>query len=221
MHARTRLLLTGLALAFLLLVVGVAVLGFDGARELLQAGWARLQSAPAPIFFAAVTLLLALPVPASLMHVAAGTLYSVEIAIAGATLALATNALLVHVIGTTSLRPLLEEIVEGRGYRLPRLRARASQLAFIFVTRATPGPPYFLQSWALVLAGVDRLPFVLVTTAIHSLYATGFIVLGRSAFEGRLGLVGAAVAFLVLLGLVMRRVLARLRREAAAKVQDV
>jgi len=192
----------------------VAILGFEEARTLVEEAWSWLQRAPAPIFFAVMTLAIMAPLPATAFYVTAGPIYGVPQSLLWIALVLAANALLVHAIGSSVLRPRLEAMVTGRGIRIPRLERPSDQLLFLTVMRVTPGIPYFIQSWAIVLASVDRARFVLISVVVQMFYATGFVVLGRSAFEGRLGGVAFAVAFLVAAGIAARWLHRRLAPDA-------
>ena len=172
---------------------------------------AALDGAPPLLFFGVMALAILLPIPASLFYVAAGSIYGIPASIAWTVPALVINTLLVHVASTGFLRPGLERLVARRGKEVPRLRSKADQNLFITLVRITPGIPYFLQNLVLALAGVDRVPFVLISVAVQMIYATGFIVLGRSAFEGELGLGAVAVGLLAAVAIVARLVHARLR----------
>ena len=211
-----RAMFVAVALAVIALAT-VAMLGAEEARTLVEQAGAWLQRAPAPIFFAVMTLAIMAPVPATAFYVTAGPIYGVPQSLLWIALVLATNALLVHAIGSSVLRPRLEAMVAGRGLRTPRLARRSDQLMFLAVMRITPGIPYFIQSWAIVLAGVDRARFVLISVVVQMFYATGFVVLGRSAFEGRLGGVVFAVAFLVAAGIAARRLHRRLAPRAPSE----
>lgn len=208
-----RLFVAVAGVAALGLAIAAAVAGPEALLAFGRAAWRGLQAAPAPLYFGAMVLGLAAPLPASVFYVTAGPLYGVGPSLAWIAPVLALNALLVHAIGTTTLRPTLERLVARRARTLPRLARREDQLLFATLVRVTPGIPYFIQSWAIVLAGVDRLPFVLISVGIQMIYATGFVVLGRAAFEGRLGGAVFALAFLVVAAIAARFAHGRLRRE--------
>ena len=191
------------------------------AMDLLRGAWAALLAAPAPVYFGVLTLALVGPVPISVFYVTAGPIYGIGPALAWIAPTLALNALLVHAIGTTAVRPRLAAWIERRGLHIPLLEEPSDQLLFATVVRITPGIPYFLQSWAIVLAGIRRGVFVVLSVAIQMVYATGFVVLGRGAFEGRLGLAATALAFLVVAGLVARHIHRRLRDRAPALVEPI
>ncbi len=184
-------------------IVGLGTLlllgDLESARVVVEAAWSQLKSAPAPIYFGIMSVLLLAPVPASAFYLAAGPLYGIWPSVIWIVPALGINALLVHLIASGWLRPRLMRLVAKRDLQIPRLETRSDQRLFITLIRLTPGIPYFVQNWVIGLAGVDRAPFVMISVAIQMIYATGFVALGRSAFEGDLGLaIGAAVALVLM-----------------------
>lgn len=195
----------------------VATLGLDETLVLAERVWAWLQLAPAPIYFGAMAVALMAPVPATIFYFTAGPIYGVTASLLWIVPVLVVNSLLVHAIGASFLRPRLEALVEGRGIRIPRLERTADQMLFLSIMRVTPGIPYFVQSWAVVLAGIDRTRFVLVSVGVQMVYATGFVVLGRSAFEGQVGGIVFALAFLVVGGIAARWVQLQLRRRRVSE----
>jgi uncharacterized membrane protein YdjX (TVP38/TMEM64 family) len=205
----------GLALlAVVVLAAFVAVVGPDMIQIRAVGLWSQLKSAPAPIYFGIMALALLAPVPASIFYVTAGPIYGVVASLLWIVPTLALNFLLVHMIASSWLRPGLESLITGRRFQIPRLETRSDQTLFITLIRLTPGIPYFVQNWLLALSGVDRLRFISISVAIQMLYATGFVVLGRSAFEGEFGLAVFALALLIVVSIVARLVHKRLRGTA-------
>lgn len=167
-------------------------------QETFFAGFDILKAAPAPFYFGFMSLALLIPIPASLLYVTAGPLYGIGPSLLGVAVALTINTIIVHTIGTTAIRPRLIKMIRARNLPIPTIEDPSDQIVFATLLRVTPGLPYFLQSWSIVLAGIDRLPFLLLSVGIQMIYAAGFIVLGRSAFEGRIALaVGAGIFLLV------------------------
>ncbi len=76
-----------------------------GASNLFQKAWEALLAAPAPIYFGFLVIALVGPTPVSVFYVAAGPIYGIGPALAWIAPTLALNALLVHAIGTTAIRP--------------------------------------------------------------------------------------------------------------------
>jgi len=204
-------LLVAGSIGLVALALGAALLAPESITASARLAWSSLQSAPAPIYFAVMSIALLAPVPASVLYLTAGPLYGILPSLLWIAPALAINALLVHVIASSLLRPRLERLVARRGLKIPALETHADENLFIVLVRITPGIPYFVQSWLLGLAGVRRAPFVLITVAIQMLYATGFVVLGRSAFEGDAAIAIAALAALVVVSLGARQIHKRFR----------
>lgn len=209
-----RRLAIALAGVLLLGVLGVldARFDFESARDGAGAAWSLLKSAPAPIYFACMAVIILAPVPASVFYITAGSLYGIVPSLLWIAPVLAVNALLVHSLVGGWLRPRVERLIAGRGLQIPKLNTRNDQVLFITLIRITPGIPYFIQSWVLGLANVDRMPFLVITVGIQMFYATGFVVLGRSAFEGEFGLTIGAIALLVAVSIIARIVHTRFRR---------
>jgi uncharacterized membrane protein YdjX (TVP38/TMEM64 family) len=199
-----------------LVALGVGIfalfeLGGDGLRAWLGSSWIQLQAAPPFVYFGVVSLLTLLPVPVSLFYIAAGPLYGVATSILWIIPATIVNNLIVHAVSTSFLRPRLVAFVEGRGYSIPKVNTKADQSLLIALIRVTPGIPYFLQNLVLGLADVDRWRFIAITLPIHVGYAAGFVILGRSAFEGQFGVAAVAVAVLVAASIAARIAYTRLR----------
>ncbi len=213
----------GLFLGLTSMTAATLLLGIWMPREaldLLLVLWQSLLAAPAPVFFGVMSVALVFPVPISAFYVAAGPIFGILPALAWIAPSLVLNALLVHAIGTTAVRPRLLAWIEQRGLRVPTLNEASDQLLFATVVRVTPGIPYFIQSWLIVLAGIRRDGFVALSVGIQMFYAAGFVTLGRSAFEGRLGLAVTALTFLLVATLVARQVHRRLRDRAPTFDED-
>ena len=209
---RRRRLLLVLSIGVILTTAGLALFDAEEIRLRGLEAWAQLCAAPAPVYFTVLTIALLAPVPASLLYVAAGPIFGIATSLAWIVPALLLNSLLVYGVGTTALRPALLARFARHGRRLPTLSSPSDALLFMLLVRVTPGIPYFIQSWTLVLSGVPLIPFVLISVLVQMVYATGFVVLGRAAFEGRLGVSTLTVAFLIAAGLCARAVRGRLRR---------
>ena len=203
------------------LVGGLILVAFvsGGVSDGIAGSWSSLTAAPAPIYFGVMSIALLAPVPASLFYLTAGPLYGIGESLLWIAPALAFNTLLVHMIASSTLRPALERMFERTGRRLPRMAATSDQTLLILLVRITPGIPYFVQSWVLGFAGVKRLPFILLSVSIQMVYAAGFVILGRSAFEGRVGLAVGAIALLILAACTAR--LAHVRLASATTVDSL
>lgn len=203
--------------AVLVAAIGILFLrevGVDRTLEWVDHAWTRLQAAPPAVYFGAMVLITLFPVPASPFYIAAGPLYGIVPSLLWIVPAVMLNNLIVHTLSMSFLRPWLTAVVSRRGFSIPTLESKRDQTLFIAMVRITPGVPYFFQNILLGLSGVDRLRFLLVSTPVHMIYATGFVMLGRSAFEGEFGLGITAVALIVIVSLVARFVYKRFQREA-------
>lgn len=163
-----------------------------------------LRGVPRVVFFGALVVASWIPFPVTLFYLAAGILYGVPIALAWIAASLVVSNLVLHTVANRFLRPELERLVARRGYRTPSFDSPLDEALFITLIRLTPGIPYFLQNVVLTVARVELLRFVVLSVAIQMIYVTGFVVLGRSAFEGDLGFALGGVALLVALAVGMR-----------------
>ncbi|HEB89356.1 MAG TPA: TVP38/TMEM64 family protein [Deltaproteobacteria bacterium] len=188
-------------------VAGVLLLreiGIDRTLEWVDVAWERLQQAPPAVYFGAMVLITLFPVPASPFYVAAGPLYGIVPSLLWIVPAVMLNNTIVHVISTSFFRPWLTAVVSRRGFSVPTLASKRDQTLFIAMVRITPGVPYFFQNILLGLSGVDLPRFLIVSTPVHMIYATGFVILGRSAFEGDLGLMVGALGLIVIVSVAAR-----------------
>lgn len=179
-------------------------LGPDEVLRLTALGWELIQGATPLAFFSVVLVASLLPVPVSVIYAASGTLYGVTTALTWIAPTAVIANLIVYFICSSFLRPTLISQVEKRGHTIPQLNSTSDETLLIAFVRITPGFPYFLQNWVLGLAGVGLIRFLVITLVIHMAYAAGFVILGRSAFQGELGMVIFAIALLVAISIVAR-----------------
>jgi len=172
-----------------------------------------LEAAPPWIFFSVMALACLLPIPISAFYMAAGPVYGVGASLAWISVALAINIWLAHLATSGLLRPFVVGVLERRGYALP---VTSNPSSLIVMVRLTPGLPWFAQNLMLGLARVDRVPHLVISLPIQMAFATGFVLLGESAFEGRLGAAAAALGVIVVASFAARHLHRRLRVEAAA-----
>jgi uncharacterized membrane protein YdjX (TVP38/TMEM64 family) len=114
------------------------------------------------------------------------------------------------------LRVPLSGWLARRGYSVPKLSA-ADEIPFILLFRVTPGMPLVVQNYLLGLAEVNFRRYLLISLAVQSVYALGFVWLGQSLQQSSAWKLLLGVSALVALGLMialLRRWLAR--RKAAA-----
>ena len=187
-------------------------IGVNAALGLLAEAWGRLQSAPPIVFFGAMALLTVFPVPLSPFYIVAGPIFGILPSLLWIPPAIVLNNLIAHTLTTSFLRPWLQRIVTKRGHSIPTFKSKREQNLFIAMVRITPGFPYFLQSLVLGLAGVDRLRFLVISISVHMIYVVGFVVLGRSAFDGEYGVALAAIALIVIVSVCARYAHLRLKQ---------
>jgi uncharacterized membrane protein YdjX (TVP38/TMEM64 family) len=185
----------GIVAVFGILVV--REIGIDTILGWIMDAWQRLQSAPPLVFFGAMSLLTIFPVPLTPFYITAGTVYGIGTSLLWIPPAIVLNNLIAYTLTTTFLRPWLQATVAKRGLSIPTVKSKREQTLLITMVRITPGPPYFLQSLVLGLAGVDRLPFLVISLPVHMIFVVGFVVLGQSAFDGQFGLVIVAIALII------------------------
>lgn len=210
----------GAAIAGLLGFWFLREIGLDTALGWVEAAWEQLQSAPPIVFFGVMAVLTVFPVPLSPFYIVAGPLFGVLPSLLWIPPAIVVNNLIAHALTTSFLRPRLVSIVERRGHTIPTFKSTKEQNFFIAIVRITPGVPYFLQSIVLGLAGVGRWRFILISLPFHMVYVVGFVVLGRSAFDGNYGVAVAAFALIIVASVVARFAHQRMKQEPNPKESD-
>jgi uncharacterized membrane protein YdjX (TVP38/TMEM64 family) len=193
-------------------------IGADTALGWLTEGWERLKSAPPIVFFGTMAILTIFPVPLTPFYIVAGPLFGILPSLLWIPPAIVLNNLIAYALTTSFLRPWLQRIVTKRGHSIPTFKSKREQNLFIAMVRITPGFPYFLQSLVLGLAGVDRLRFLVISLPVHMIFVVGFVVLGRSAFDGKYGVAVFAVALIAVASICAR--FARLRMKQLPDPED-
>lgn len=200
------------------------VLGTDEIYRLTMLGWERLQEAPPIAYFSVVFIASLLPIPASVLYAGAGTLYGVPTTLLWIAFTAVLANTIIFFICSSFLRPTLIRLVEQRGHVVPTIDSDGDANLLIAFIRITPGIPYFLQNWIIGLSGVALVRSLAITLVIHMVYASGFVILGRSAFEGELGQVALAIALLVAISILARAAHGRIKAARAdtskARQQD-
>jgi len=176
----------------------------------------RLRGAPPILFFGAFVVATFLPFPIMLFYLVAGATYGIPTALAWIAGALVVSNLIIHTAAKGFLRPILEAIAARRGQTIPRFESGLDEALFITLVRLTPGIPYFVQNVVLAVAHLDLMRFVVLSVAIQMIYVVGFVVLGRSALEGRHGWTVAALALVVAISVAARLIVKR-RNGAAGR----
>jgi uncharacterized membrane protein YdjX (TVP38/TMEM64 family) len=96
-------------------------------------------------------------------------------------------------------RPLVQRLIARIGYQLPDPQRHNPWLVTLLV-RVTPGPPFWLQSYALGVVRVRFGAYVIVSTAVPAGYLTGAILFGDAMMRGKGGLAFFAAGLLTLAG---------------------
>jgi len=182
----------------------------SGIVGIVQEGWAALQTMPPLVYFVVMALLCILPVPISPFYVAAGPLFGFGQSLLWIGGAVALNQLLAHYLAAGMLRPMLEGFLSERGHAIPKPRNPSEERLLTVLIRITPGPPYALQNWILGLAGIERRRYLIISWPIQMTHATAWVLLGQSVFEGRTGVIFAAIGLIICLGILARWVSVRL-----------
>lgn len=174
------------------------------ARDLAHRSFEVLGTLPPFAFFGAMAVLCVFPVPVSAFYVAGTAIYGPGTALAWISGALAVNIWLGQTLASQGLRPFATRVLEARGIRIPQSQAGRDELWLVVLVRIAPGVPFFAQNLVLGLANVDRARSLAVSLPIQMVFACGFVWLGRSAFEGRLGTAVAAIGLIASVSIAAR-----------------
>lgn len=147
-----------------------------------------LRTAGPWLFFSAMAILPAVGFPLLPFVLTAGvafgpTLGTATVVACGMT-ALAANALLTYFMASSALRPLVLRLLTWIGWRLPSVPpGGAWQVAFI--VRLMPGPPFWLQGYALGLMRIPLLPYLVGSVSVPGAYFAAVTIGGTAFLEGR------------------------------------
>lgn len=187
-----------------------------GLRDLMERAISELRHLGAPIFFSGMAILPALGFPLMPFALAAGPVFSPILGTGGvvacAILAVGLNVSLSYALASTLFRPPVQRLISRLGYHLPDPHRHNAWLLTLLV-RVTPGPPFWLQSYALGLVRVPFGAYVVVSTVVPAGYLSGAILFGDAMFRGKSGAAFFAAGLLILVG----TGLYFLRRKLAAK----
>ena len=157
-------------------------------RQSIEASIAVLRDAGPWAFFIAFAVLPALGFPISVFYLTAGSAFTEKVGLGGviaaAGAALLVNLTLTYWLARYTLRPWLEEMISRTKYKIPVV-ATADHAEITLLLRITPGPPFFVQSYLLGLAGVEFRTYLWISWIISIAYATGFIVFGDAILHGK------------------------------------
>lgn len=189
-----------------------------GFAALAQQVVEQLRMLGAPLFFLAMATLPAIGFPLLPFAVAAGPAYAPELGIVGvigcAIVAVAVNVALSYFVAARLLRGPVHAVLRRFGYSVPALDPRDGWLVTLLV-RVVPGPPFWVQSYALGLLRVPLPAYLAISTLVPAGYLSAAILLGDAMLHGRprQALVAAAAFGVVAAGFALtRRWLAHSRR---------
>lgn len=129
-------------------------------------------------------------------------------------LGLATNMLLAHRLAQGWLRPILVSLLRRRGYRLPQVDM-ADETRLVVLTRVVPGLPLVAQNYLLGLAGVGFWRYWLLSVPLQGLYASGFVLMGKSLVDSSAWKFITSAGLVVGVSLAVSLVRKRLQRGAS------
>lgn len=201
-------------------LLGGAALLLRGAnpKELVDQGMGLIRAAGPVVFFAALAVLPAAGAPLMAFTLSAGEAFGAELTMPGviaATLAMiAINLALTYWLARYALRPLLTNLVNRYGYKVPSI-TKQNALSVALVVRLTPGPPFFLQGYLLGLAEVPFKLYMIVSWLCVLPWAVGAIIMGRGILNGNFKVAATGMGVLV-----VAVVLVQLVRKKYAKRAD-
>ncbi len=157
-------------------------------------------------FFIALTLLPAIGFPTTPFFLLAGAAFGVWVSILGSFIAQGINLAFCYWLSRRYLRGFLEKLIAKTKYSIPQVKKEH----FVRVTlliKITPGPPNFLKTYILGLAGIPFGIFFLISLPTSVGYGIGIIVLGDSLLEGNTGqaIVGVGILVVLMIGIRMLR----------------
>lgn len=167
--------------------------GFN-LRLAFEEGLATLRGLGPLAFFTAMALLPVVGCPMSVFYLVAGTAFASTLGLGGVIaatgVALLVNLSVTYWMARYALRPWLIAMIARTRYKIPVLDD-ADHAELTVILRITPGPPFFVQSYLLGLAGVRFRTYLWISWVISMAMGSGFIVFGDALLHGK-----AKVAFI-------------------------
>lgn len=200
-----------MGLGLLALTVVAWLLWRDAApAALLKDVLATIRATGPWAFFAAMALV---PLPLIWFTVPAGEAFAPQLTlpgvIAAASIAVAVQQALSYAIARYALRPVVERLIQRRGWKVPRVTA-ANALGVALLVRLTPGPPMILGSCLLALAEAPFRLYLVVSWLVALPWVCAGVILGHGILQGRLA--PALTGFSVLVAAVIAARLLRRSR---------
>lgn len=161
-------------------------------------------------FYLAFVILALFGMPATPFFLIGGAAFSLAHNLIAITVALVIHFALAWLIAAKWLRSPIKRLLLRRGMKLPQVHT-GNQWRIALLVKFAPGVPLFIKSYLLGVTGVAFGPFMIVSTASTFVFATAFVTMGRSAIEGKFGLLLGGMAFLIFLMALFRVIREHLR----------
>ena len=177
-----------LAIALVALAASACLLAWRlGLMAMLNGAVERLRAAGPIVFFTAMAFLPSVGFPLMAFTLVAGPVFGPTLGagwvITWSLVALTVNLLLTYWLADRAVRPLVTRLLAYFQFRLPEnVGGDAWQLALI--VRLTPGPPFWLQSYALGMVRVSLVPYLIVSILVTGGYVVALICGGDAIAQG-------------------------------------
>lgn len=175
------------------------------ARQLFDSALDEIQNYPALVFLA-IAVLPSLVIPVTPLLLLGGVVFGNLYGIIPGTLltmaAIVTNTLWTYPVARYLLRHPLESFLRWLGYRIPTLPPGGT-MSFVLIVRLTPGVPLCFQNYLLGVMQVSFHAYFWVGAAQQSAFAAAIALTGGAFIEGDGGIIVSAVAFLVVVVIIL------------------
>jgi uncharacterized membrane protein YdjX (TVP38/TMEM64 family) len=151
------------------------------------------------VFFIALVILPALPVPTSALQLTAGIIWRDQplMACSLCLVAMMMNLSLTYWIAAGPARRLVEKLLAATSYRIPEL-PRDDHMKLVLILKLTPGIPFFIQNY---LSGFFRAPFrifLVVSMISNGVFGVGMVLSGVGIGDGKLTPAISGISFIAL-----------------------
>ncbi|CAM2911488.1 VTT domain-containing protein [Rariglobus hedericola] len=198
----SRRLIAGIVLA---LVVAAVVWIFRAELKSVAGGGIETIRAAGPVpYFVAMALL---PLPLAWFTVPAGELFAGQLTVPGVIAACMVAVLvqlsLSYVVARYALRPMVERLLHGRGYKVPQVTP-ANAVSVVMLVRVLPGPPMILGSCLLALARTPFAIYLLLSALVALPWVCAGVIFGQGLLSGRFAPAAAGAGLLIVLVIAVR-----------------
>jgi uncharacterized membrane protein YdjX (TVP38/TMEM64 family) len=206
------------AVAGLVLVV-LLLRGVD-VRGLIDRVFTVVREAGPWAYFASMAVFPSFGFPISPYYLTAGEAFAPQMTMPGvlaaALLANTVQFAFSFWLAHRALRPAVEWVLCHTKYHVPQVKPE-NETTVAVLTRVTPGPPLFLQSYLLGLSGVRFRTYMWVSVAVQGLMGSAFIVFGKALMSGKGGMALLGLMVLVFAVAVVQLVRKRLAKRDAGQ----